>query len=120
MKTLMKTLVCIVLFFSFMMITSGYAVLTDHLSITGTVGIKPPSYDVYITNITPTSSAGVTVNNTGGTTMFASVTGSGSATFTIDVINISDKTYIFERVIDGAETGVEGVYSGDDIKYTVN
>lgn len=52
--------------------------------------------------------------------MFASISGSGTATFTIDVINISDKIYIFERVIDGAATGVEGVYNGSDIKYTLS
>ena len=120
MKAWTKALVCIILFFSFLVTAIGYATLTDHLTITGTVGVAPPAYDVYITHITPSRSAGVTVNNTSGTTMFSSVTGSGSATFTIDVINVSDKTYIFERVIDGAETGIEGVYAGSDIQYTLS
>lgn len=29
-------------------------------------------------------------------------------------------TYVYERVIDGAETGVEGVYNGTDITYSVS
>ena len=120
MKAWSKALVCIILFFSFLVTAIGYAALTDHLSITGTVGVTPPAYDVYITHVTPTSSAGITVNNTSGTTMFSSVTGSGTATFTIDVINVSDKIYIFERVIDGAETGIEGVYAGNDIQYKLS
>lgn len=120
MKTWTKALVCITLFFGFFLATIGYATLIDYFSITGTANVKPPLYDVYITNITPSSSAGVVVNNFNGTTMFASVGGSGTATFTVDVINVSDKVYVFERVIDGAETGIEGVYAGSDIKYTLS
>ena len=60
------------------------------------------------------------VNDTDGTVMFASVNGSGTATFKIDVINVSDKIYIFDRVIDGAELKLEGVYSGTDITWTLS
>ena len=103
-----------------MFLLVGYATVSDQLYINGNAKVTPILPDVYITDVTPNSSAGVTLKNTNGTVFFASVTGSGTATFTIDFINISDKTYIYERVIDGAETGLEGVYSGEDIQYTVS
>ena len=100
----------------------GYASVADKLSIYGDVSMTPVEKkpDVYITSITPESSAGVTVNNTNGTTMFASVNGSGTATFTVNVINISETIYVFDRVIDGAEVEIEGVYAGTEITYTLS
>ena len=96
----------------------GYAAISDNLSIAGDVELSPPPKpDVYITSVTPDSSAGVKVNNTTGTVMFATVTGGGNATFTIDVINISNTTYVFDRVIDGSELSFDGVYSGPEITY---
>ena len=97
----------------------GYAALTDSLSISGNIEVAP-QYDVYITNVTPDSSAGVTVTNTLETVFFAAVDGAGTATFTIDIVNISKKTYYFERVIDPAETDIEGVYTGTEITYELN
>ena len=120
MKTWMKAMVCIVLFFSFLLSAIGYAVLTDHLSVSGAVDIIPDVPDVYIRKVTPETSWGMTVNNTYGTIFFSSIFGGGPATFTIEVVNVSDKVYIFERVIDGAETGIEGVYAGSDIQYTLS
>ena len=98
----------------------GYATITDMLSIGGSADVTPSLPDVYITKVTPSSSAGVTVYNTNGTTLFASVNGGGTATFTVDFVNISDKVYIYERVIDGSEIVFDGVYSGDDIKYELS
>ena len=98
----------------------GYATLSDNFSITGTATVTRTLPDVYITNVTPTAAEGVTVNSTNGTVMFASVNGGGTATFTIDVINISNSIYVFDRVIDGAETNFEGVYSGTDITYELS
>lgn len=99
----------------------GYAAISDQLNISGTARILPPPMpDVYITDVTPNNSAGVTVNDKNGTVLFASVNGGGSATFTIDVINISSAIYVFDRVIDGAETGFDGVYSGTEITYELN
>lgn len=99
----------------------GYAAIADVLTISGSahLSLKPP-YDVYITNVTPNSSVSVVVENTNGTTLFASVHGRGTATFTIDVINVSDYTYVFDRVIDGSETDFDGVYAGSDITYTLS
>ena len=94
----------------------GYASISDNLSIEGAINVEPPQlHDVYITDITPSDSAGVTVNSTNGTVMFASVNGGGTATFTVNVINISNEVYVFDRVIEGAEFGIEGVYSGTEI-----
>ncbi len=99
----------------------GYAALTDTLFITGSAEVEALDLpDVYITEVSPSQSAGVIVNATNGTVFFASVTGIGTASFTIDFVNISDKTYIYERVIDGSELYFDGVYSGDDITYTIS
>ncbi len=112
-------LLCVVLL-SGVFLCVGYATLTDQLTINGSASAKPPQPDVYITSVAPTTSAGVTVVGTTGTLLSAKVTGGGTATFTVIVTNVSDTTYVFERVIDGAETGVEGVYSGSEITHRVN
>lgn len=98
----------------------GYSAVVDQLSITGKVSASAPVPDVYITSVTPDSSAGVTVNGTNETVFFASVSGSGTATFTINVINTSNKSYIFDRVIDGSEMDLDGVYEGTDITYKLS
>ncbi len=98
----------------------GYAAVSDRLTVSGNAQLNPPSPDVYITSVSPKTSAGVTVSNTNGTVMFAKVTGLGTATFTVNFVNISDKTYVFDRVIDGTEIQIEGAYSGKDIIYTVS
>ena len=120
MKTWSKSLICIALSLMCLFACVGYAQLTDYLTITGNATATPMLPDVYITSITPTSSAGVTVTGTSGTVMTVTVTGSGTATLTVNVKNISDKIYVYERVVDGAETGVDGVYSGTDITYQVS
>lgn len=99
----------------------GYAAISDHLFISGDVNVSSPELpDVYITSVTPDSSAGITVNGTNGTVFFASVSGSGTASFTINVINISEKIYTFDRVIDGSEIDIDGVYAGTDITYQLS
>ena len=120
MKTLKSIIISTVLIAMCLFVAIGYATITDTLAINGSVDVTPSLPDVYITDVTPDSSAGVTVNATNGTVLYASVIGSGTATFTIDFVNISDKTYVYERVIDGSEILLDGVYSGDDIKYTVS
>ena len=98
----------------------GYASVVDTLTVSGSAQLKPTLPDVYITNITPESSAGVTVNATSGTLMTATVSGQGTATFTVEVKNISNKVYVYERTLDGAEIDVDGIYTGTDIKYEVS
>lgn len=98
----------------------GYAAVSDLLTMNGNAEVAPSLPDVYITNVAPSSSAGVTVYNTNGTVLFASVNARGTATFTIDFVNVSDKVYVYERVIDGVETGFDGIYNGTDIKYEVS
>lgn len=120
MKTTRKFFLAAMIFVMCLVIGIGYAVISDNLSLTGSGNVEPELPDVYITNVTPNSSAGVTVNHTSGTVMFASVSGSGTATFRIDVINASDKIYVFDRVIDGTEMDIEGVYAGPEITYTLS
>ena len=116
-----KILILVLTLIMCLFIGIGYATLSDDLNILGRVEVSAPELpDVYITDVTPNSSAGVTVNATNGTVFFASVIGSGTASFTIDVINISDKIYVFERVIDGSEVNIDGVYMGTDITYQLS
>ena len=112
----------LVILFSFMcLFTSlGYAEVSQTLRVTGTAQSDPTLPDIYIMNVEPTTSAGVTVTATSGTLMSAKITGSGTATFRVTIKNISDKIYVFERVIDGAETGIEDVYNGTDITYELS
>ena len=120
MKNWKKTLICIVLFFGFLVTSLGYAAVTDNLSIWGSVNVEGEFYDVYISQISPESLGGVTITNYFGTTMSAKITSAGQPTFQITVVNQSDKTYVYERVIDGAEANVEGIYNGTDITHTVS
>lgn len=120
-KSIKKLSISVLVVVMYLFVCVGYAAISDSLSLTGNVNASAPELpDVYITSVTPNTDAGVTVKGTDGTVFFAGVNGSGTATFTINVINISDKIYIFERVIDGFETGIDGVYSGTDITYKLS
>lgn len=81
MKNWKKTLICIVLFFGFLMTSVGYAAITDNLSILGSVDVEGEFYDDYISKITPESLDGVTITNCFGTTMSAEITADGQPTF---------------------------------------
>ncbi len=121
MKVFRKIAFCGFILASCIFICIGYAVVTGNLSISGSALATPPSMpDVYITDVTPGSSAGCAVSNINGTTLFVSVSGEGNATFTVDFVNISDTIYIFDRVIDGSEANLDGIYSGTDITYEVS
>lgn len=121
MKTTKKISFCVLIVAMCLLLGVGYAAIADTLAITGRAGVSPTNpYDIYIANVTPDSSSGVTINNTSGTVLFTSVNGSGTATFTVNVVNVSSKTYIFDRVIDGIETNLEGVYSETDITYELH
>lgn len=102
-------------------ISVGYANVSDRLFVNGSAYVSRYDLpDLYITEITPKESAGITVNDTSGTVMFASVTGAGKATFTVNLINVSETVYLFDRVIDGSETNFEGAYSGTEITYELS
>lgn len=121
MKILKNVAVLVLVAVMCLIVCVGYAAYSTNLSITGVTQVSELAlHDVYITNITPNNSAGVTVKSKSGTVMFAEVSGSGTATFRIDVKNISEYAYVFDRVIDGAEAGFEGAYMGSDITYTLN
>ena len=98
----------------------GFAEMTDSLLLTGNASIDGPAYPVYITDISPENSGGFLVTNFFGTTMSAQVSSSSTGRFTITVVNVSDKTYVFERVIEGKETAIPGIYQGSDITYTLS
>ena len=98
----------------------GYANLADDLSVYGEVTVPAPEYQLYISQVDPRESAGVTVTATAGTVLFARVTGGGKATFHMEITNISTFNYLFERVIEGAEMNIDGVYAGTEITYELN
>ena len=120
MKAFGKISFCVAIVLMCAFVCVGYAAVSSKLYAEGYAQATPILPDVYITDITPNNSAGITIRNTEGTVMFAEVNGPGTATFTIDVINISGAIYVFDRVIDGAELNLEGVYSGTEITYTLS
>ena len=106
---------CMTLFLSI-----GYANLSDELSIDISANMDPPPYDVFISQISPETSGGAQVSGFFHTTMSARTFSDKEATFSVTVYNQSDKTYVFERTIDGSEAGLDGVYSGTDIGYALH
>ena len=115
-----KTILSIAISLMSIFVCIGYATIVDKFDLSGNIVVEADEYDVYITSIVPISSAGVMVTSTIGTMMVAMVTSSGTARFTVNVINVSDKIYVYERVIDGAETNIDGIYSGTEITYKVS
>ncbi|MBQ3483530.1 MAG: InlB B-repeat-containing protein [Clostridia bacterium] len=120
MKTSIKTILCIVLSLMCVLSGIGYAAVSSTLEVHANLDIPAALPDVYITEVTPAASAGVSVTGTSGTLLSAKVTGAGTATFTVEVKNISEKIYVFERVMGGAEANIEGVYTGTDITCTLS
>lgn len=98
----------------------GYAQVTDNLFILGTGSAQAPEYDVYISDVSPDQSGTVTVNNHIGTVLWASANGRGSASFEVTVVNQSDKSYVYERMLGGNEADLDDVYPGDGITSTVD
>lgn len=107
--------VCVISVFGFI----GYALVSDSLFVEGEATYQPKLPDLYISDVTPGASAGVTITETYETLMFMKVDGAGTANFTVEITNSSLKTYVYERVVDGKEANIEGVYSGDSIDYQV-
>ena len=120
MKPWKKASICIMLFIMFCFISIGYAAVTDTIGISGSASIKPAQYDIYITKITPESLGSITINNYYYTIVSSSVDGASQPTFTITVKNQSDKIYVFERIVEGSETGFEGIYGGEGVTYTLD
>ena len=98
----------------------GYASVSDSMHIDGTAKMDPALPDLYISNVTPLQSSGVAVRDTVGTVFIARVTREGTARFTVTIKNVSNLDYVYERVIDGIELGVEGVYAGTEITYALS
>ena len=123
MKTWLKSLLCISLSLMCLFTCVGYAQLTDLLTVNAIASVTPKLPDVYISNYAYYGE-GVTVENiaTSGTVLSARLIGGntdGTVTFWLTVKNISDIYYVYERTIDGAEVGIDGVYSGTEIWYQI-
>lgn len=115
-----RYIVAMILIVTTLFTAIGYAALTDPLSIFGSAESSGPTYDLFISKITPDVSGGVDVTGYFSTIMSAEVSSSRTATFTITVTNQSQKTYVYERMIEGDEIGIEGIYSGSSIKPSVS
>ncbi len=116
----MRKVVSILLVFMTLFLGTGYAAVSDGLLFKGDATIAAPSYDVYISHVTPSVSGGAELTGYFSTVMSLKISTSKTATFTVTVINQSDKTYIYERVIDGKELGIDGAYTGSDITNSVS
>ena len=121
MKLLLKSMLSITLSLMCIFTCLGYALVSGNLIARGSAQMDAVYPDVYISNYAYYGE-GVTVENiaTSGTVLSAKLTGSdtvGLVTFWITVKNISDIYYVYERTIDGAEAGIDGVYSDTDIQY---
>jgi hypothetical protein len=114
-----RTFITILLIFATVFTSIGYASVSDNLSFFGQAEVPKPWYDLYISNITPDTSGGVDVTGYYSTYMSAEVGSSKTATFTVTVVNQSNKIYCYERIIEGEELGLEGVYTGDSIRPSV-
>ena len=115
-----RTFITILLIFATVFTSIGYASVSDNLSFFGQAEVPKPWYDLYISNITPDTSGGVDVTGYYSTYMSAEVGSSKTATFTVTVVNQSNKIYCYERIIEGEELGLDGVYTGDSIKPSVS
>ena len=113
----LKTVLCILLSFMCLFTCVGYASLSESLNILGAAQFVPDLPDVYITSVSPLEGAGIEIVNTTGTILMANVSGRGTTTFTVNVKNISDKIYVYERTVDGVQAGIEGAYNGTAITY---
>ena len=121
MKLRNRIVLCVLLAVSCLFCGIGYAAISDTLAVVGSGSLTPLDLpDVRITSVTPDQSAGVFVYNTNGAVLFAHVTGGGEAKFTVNVINTSDEICVFKRVVEGEETGFEGVYTGTEITHSVD
>ena len=120
MKTWLKCFICVSLSLMCLFTCVGYAAMTGNLSISGSAEAAAQEYDVYITGVDPMLSAGVEIKSFAGTLLTAKVFGAGSATFTVNVKNISNQPYYYERTMDGLEAGIDEVYSGTEITYQVS
>ena len=103
-----------------MFMTVGYAQLTDSLSVSGTADVKAEEFDVYIKSVTPEASGAIEVNSYYSTILSTSVRGASQSTFSITVRNRGTKTYVFERIVEGSETGYDEIYGGDGVSYTLS
>lgn len=115
-----KALVVLLLVFTTLFAGIGYAALSDTIDIMGSAEILKPWYDLYISDITPDTSGGVDVTGYFSTVMSAEVNSSTAASFTVTVVNQSNKIYCYERIIEGEELGIDGVYTGSSISPSVS
>lgn len=106
MRTKLNVLVCIVLSFSFLCITLGYAVVTDTLSIRGQAKIDIPA-GIYIVAMETSSTTRLDVESTTyhtySTTLDSSLSKTtrnrtGTVTYTITVFNNTEYEYAYRDI----------------------
>ena len=116
-----RILLCISLLFATVFLSVGYAALSNELQVSGNIsGVAATKYDVYISSVFHKSGDNVAEKQHTSTILFTTVSGNGSTTFDVTVKNISEKDYVYMGVIDGKFIGTAGVYTGNDITYSVS
>ena len=115
MSAVKRILVPFAVFAMSMFLGIGYAKISRNLQIGGSVQISPVYDDIYISSVTPESDGGAAVTWYYNTALKAEIFSSDTANFNITVRNQSDKSYVFERLIYGSETGIDGIYTGDGV-----
>lgn len=117
-----KILCMISLFFMSLFLSVGYASILTDFSINGNIEGAPPlpTYDVFISNAIKTSGTNVNINTYTSTVLSTNVNSNGSSIISVTIQNISEKDYVYVGVIEGKDIGVDGVYTGDDITYSID
>ena len=73
MKAWMKAAICISLSLMCLFACFGYAAISDNLKISGDIQSEASVPDIYITNVTPSTSAGVSVVGYSGTVLTVNI-----------------------------------------------
>lgn len=115
----MRKIILSFLILTILFLTVGYAEISHNFSISSQIEVAETSYDIYILEANTISGSNVEVSFYTATVLSLNVKGTGNTTFQITVVNNTSKDYVFDRVINGAELELEGVYSGNKITYSL-
>ena len=128
MKTWVKGLICISLSFMCLFTCVGYALVSEHMNITGTATAEPPRA-LFISNVSGGNYINPDTLAYSGTVVTSDVTlrdngnGNYGASFSIEVFNNTLDSYYYHSMVRGTyttETGEVVAYSNEDILLEVD
>ena len=112
MKICVKYLLCILLSLTCLFTCLGYALLSGNLMVSGSAQAEAVYPDVYISDVARKSGTSVMLVGFSDTLLSTEIASVGATTFRVTVKNISDKIYVYERVLNDEITGVTYEVSG--------